>query len=71
MIRKLLCEYLIILQWGSGEQSELAYRPKRQCAEGWQWPLAPSHCKLMRDLLEAPIRRPLWRFGVARATAMM
>ena len=40
-------------------------------AEGCQGPLPPPHCKLMRDLLEASIRRPLWRFGVARATAMM
>ena len=38
--------------------------------EGCQGPLPPPHCKLMRDRLEASIRRPLWRFGVARATAM-
>ena len=40
-------------------------------AEGCQGPLPPPHCKLMRDRLEDSIRRPLWRFGVARATAMM
>ena len=39
-------------------------------SEGCHGPLPSCHCKLMRCLLEASIRRPLWRFGVAWATAM-
>ena len=53
MTRKLLCEYITILQWGNGERSKLAYRPKGidPRVVGGHWPQAiASSCAISSKL---------------------